>query len=576
MLDKAQSVLSLVIKARDEASKVLGQVNDKMKEGQEKAGKLGGKFKAVGGAMSDVGSKASAFLSLPIIGFMGFAANRAVDLGEAQNAANVIFEEGADKLLKYSETASKTAGLSERAFLQASVPIGAALRNQGMDAQFAADKTVAITERAADMASVFNTDVSTALEAIQAGLRGEADPLERFGVGLSAAAIESYAMANGIATAGEEMTEQQKMLARLGLLFEQTDKLQGDFVNTSDQAANKSRVAKAEFENQAATLGEKLEPILNKVLDVALKLIDGFAGLPEPVQNALLIFAGVTAILGPVLLVLGWLISFIGTIITLWPVISAGAAAAGTAIGAIAAPVLIAIGVIAAIIAIGIALWKNWDHIKYWAGVLWEVLKWTFGQIKDWVINKFNELKDGALGAWDRFKNGISKGVDWVKSKLDEFKKKATDLKDGVVGAFDGLKTGAGNALKGLVNSLTGNLNGGIRQANGLIERVRDIPGAGWIPLIPELPTFANGGIVPGTSKRGDKMLIRANSGEMILNDNQQGKLWKMINQGVGGVGGAVVNISKIVLGGRATEGDAKELVRMIKRELIKEGFQTA
>lgn len=41
---------------------------------------------------------------------------------------------------------------------------------------------------------------------------------------------------------------------------------------------------------------------------------------------------------------------------------------------------------------------------------------------------------------------------------------------------------------------------------------------------------FANGGIVGGGSFSGDKMTARVNSGEMILNGNQQRELWAMAN----------------------------------------------
>ena len=42
--------------------------------------------------------------------------------------------------------------------------------------------------------------------------------------------------------------------------------------------------------------------------------------------------------------------------------------------------------------------------------------------------------------------------------------------------------------------------------------------------------SFANGGIVGGTSFQGDRVLARVNSGEMILNKAQQGRLFGMIN----------------------------------------------
>lgn len=46
---------------------------------------------------------------------------------------------------------------------------------------------------------------------------------------------------------------------------------------------------------------------------------------------------------------------------------------------------------------------------------------------------------------------------------------------------------------------------------------------------------FATGGIVGGTSYSGDKQYIRVNSGEMILNGQQQARLFSMINSGGGG-----------------------------------------
>ncbi len=56
----------------------------------------------------------------------------------------------------------------------------------------------------------------------------------------------------------------------------------------------------------------------------------------------------------------------------------------------------------------------------------------------------------------------------------------------------------------------------------------------------PKNPSFATGGIVPGTSYSGDRVTANVNSGEMILNAQQQRNLWDMANSRGNG---AVVNM---------------------------------
>ena len=48
--------------------------------------------------------------------------------------------------------------------------------------------------------------------------------------------------------------------------------------------------------------------------------------------------------------------------------------------------------------------------------------------------------------------------------------------------------------------------------------------------IFASLPKFETGGVVPGISFGGDKVLARGNSGEMILNGSQQANLFKMLN----------------------------------------------
>lgn len=90
----------------------------------------------------------------------------------------------------------------------------------------------------------------------------------------------------------------------------------------------------------------------------------------------------------------------------------------------------------------------------------------------------------------------------------------------------------------------------------GAIASVSSIPVVGWIMALSagaavisamaSIPKFATGGIagsgiIPGTLVSGDRIPIMVNAGEMILNQAQQGNLFRMINEG--GNGRSNVNV---------------------------------
>lgn len=195
-------------------------------------------------------------------------------LEESMNAVRVVFGETADTIIEFGEEAAVAAGLAQGEFQQMASVIGSALKNAGFDADTMATKTIELTQRAADMASVFNTTVPDALSAIQAALRGETDPIERYGVGLNAAAVEAEAASLGFKKVSGELTVQAKAAARLSLIMKQTDQVAGDFTNTSDGLANKSKILSARFTDLQADIGQGLIPIVLDAIDAIEPLLD--------------------------------------------------------------------------------------------------------------------------------------------------------------------------------------------------------------------------------------------------------------------------------------------------------------
>jgi hypothetical protein len=141
-----------------------------------------------------------------------------------------------------------------------------------------------ITGRASDFASVMNLDVTEAMGLFQSGLAGETEPLRRYGIDVSAAAVKTFAYANGIAAAGAELTEAEKVQGRYGLLMEQTAAAAGDFANTSDSLANSQRILNAEFENAQAIVGNLMVPGLEALNAVLIPLVQAFNDAHPAVQ----------------------------------------------------------------------------------------------------------------------------------------------------------------------------------------------------------------------------------------------------------------------------------------------------
>ena len=78
-----------------------------------------------------------------------------------------------------------------------------------------------------------------------------------------------------------------------------------------------------------------------------------------------------------------------------------------------------------------------------------------------------------------------------------------------------------------------------------LVAAAGSVQIASIIASKPTPPSFASGGIVPGSSYSGDRVQANVNSGEMILNAAQQRSLWEAANgRGAGGGTNIVINNS--------------------------------
>lgn len=234
------------------------------------------------GAFGGLGSSIKSFAgfaagALATIGagqFLKDSIKQASDLGESINAVNKAYGDYAADVLALGGDVASRLGLSTVDFNAAAVRFSAFAEKIAGEGGNVAGVVDTLSGRAADFASVFNIDVSEALRVFQSGLSGEAEPLKRFGINLLDSEVKAYAYANGIARAGAELTETEKVQARYGLLLQSTAKTAGDFADTSDGLANSQRILAANVQNLQAQIGENLTPVMATLTSAMVPLAE--------------------------------------------------------------------------------------------------------------------------------------------------------------------------------------------------------------------------------------------------------------------------------------------------------------
>jgi hypothetical protein len=197
------------------------------------------------------------------------AVEAASNLREAMALNEQVFGANSKAMEAWAANASDSFGESQRSALTYAANFGNVLKSSGLAMDDVSAKSRELTERAADLGSAFNQSGEDVATALRAGLVGEAEPLRRFGVLLSAAAVEAEAYASGIAKVGKPLTEAQKVQARYNIILRQTADSAGMFGRDTDSLADAQKALSAAVEDTQAKFGKALLPVMLELANVA-------------------------------------------------------------------------------------------------------------------------------------------------------------------------------------------------------------------------------------------------------------------------------------------------------------------
>ena len=258
----------------------LGDVETAAKDAGKNTGKalddVGKNANGLKDTIKNLGQQiAAAFAAREIIRFTKQTIDAASDLKETLDKSRIIFGQASTAIENFASNSAKQFGMSRKEAIDAAASFGVFGKSAGKTGQDLASFSTDLVGLSADLASFNNTTPEEAALALGAALRGEAEPIRRFGVLLDDASLKQEALALGlIKTTKEALTPQNKVLAANSAIFKQTTDAQGNFILTSGGVANQQRILEATFKDLQTEIGQKLLPTFN----AALKGLNEFLG----------------------------------------------------------------------------------------------------------------------------------------------------------------------------------------------------------------------------------------------------------------------------------------------------------
>jgi len=407
------------------------------------------------------------------------AIGAASDFSETISKSNVIFGEASSIVQEFAETSGASLGQTKQQALDAASTFAVFGKSSGLAGNDLAAFALDFTVLASDLASFNNTTPEEAIQAIGAALRGESEPLRRYGVLLDDATMRQKALELGLVkTTKEALTPQNKVLAAQALIMEQTKDAQGDFARTSDGLANSQRILSAEVENMKISLGESLLPVVQAIIPYVKGLADSWKNLSPDMQKAIMLFTVLGAGVLGVVVAITKMVQIFMAARAAYAAITASQIALNVAF--LANPIFLIIAAVVALIAIFVVAYHKIDWFR-------EGVDKVFSKVKEWIVGAAIAVKN----AWDK-----------VWAFFESFLPAAVKVFKAIANAITAPFRTAFNLIADLWNATIGKFK---------------ITIPDWVPIIggktfafpkmPKIPQLAEGGIVKA-SRGGTLALI--------------------------------------------------------------------
>ena len=336
-LEKMKTALTENEKEMEKLGQETAITGEKISAFGDKVGKLGTQLKWV-----------SAGATAALTGMFTAAS----DLNENLNKTEVIFDDLSGSIEEWSKTTLQSYGIAQSSSLEMIALFGDMATSMGLTTEQAAEMGKELVGRAGDLASFKNISLDVAQTGLSAIFTGQAQSLKKFGIVMTEANLQAYALAEGYTKQYKEMTQAEQVMLRYQYVMEMTKNAAGDFANTSDGAANSLRIAQESLKEAAATLGQEVIPLVLPLIQDVTELVKGINALDEGTKKLIVEGLAIAAVASPILTIGGKIITGIGWMAkTGLPALTSAFTASGTAAGAAATSMSVGLGAVLPVLA---------------------------------------------------------------------------------------------------------------------------------------------------------------------------------------------------------------------------------
>lgn len=218
-----------------------------------------------------------------LFSFLGGGIREAVSAPETENLFRVALGNLSDDAEDFAVKMKNNLGIDEyvsKKMIGTFQQIGTAV---GVASNTAFGMSKSMTMLANDMASLYNVDPEQAYENLQSALTGQGRAVRKYGFVITEQTVKEAAYRHGLVKTGQELTEQQKYVARGIALMEQSKNAQGDMARTLGNIQNQIRILKQNIIAAKRSIGQAFIP----TIQAALPWLNAFAVLLQRAGVAL-------------------------------------------------------------------------------------------------------------------------------------------------------------------------------------------------------------------------------------------------------------------------------------------------